>query len=631
MKNLLQWTGNIIKWMFQSLTFLRTLLLNLFLLFVIFAIFNFFFTYNNFNETIQEYKPPIKGALKLNISGYLFDDVVSHYAPDNIETSSNEKNKNFIEGNSVYEIVAKIRQAAVDPKITGMILDLQEFSGCNFSALDYIAKALKEFKTHNKKIYSIETNVSQNQYYLDSIADKIFLTPEGQIFLKGLHLQETFFKKLLDRVKIQSIVFRIGKYKSAVEPYLRNNMSPDSKKNKSQWLHDMWFYYLNNVAKNRHTSVDVIFPKYDVYLRDYRELQGDMAKFSKKHHLVDEILNEQQINKKFEKIFGFDKENQTYCNTSIYDYQIEDFESKKNKIAVISINGLLYGDGYTYDAIDTSSIATKIHDAGNNPDVKAIVIRLNSPGGEVDSSEIIRQEMIQAKKNGKPIVISMGDIAASGGYWIASAGDFIFANNHTITGSIGIFSILHNLQKSLNAIGIFQENLSTSEMLNFSPYSPLSPFLKNFMQLNLDLNYEQFIKIVAESRHKTEKYIDNISQGKIWNGKQAQSIGLIDKIGDFDDAINKAAEIAKIKDFEIIVSNQDAADAWQNLTTTLHKNVVYIIKKLLPPDVIMIFSKISNIIVNHYEDIHILSNIIFKDQDFTTYAMCTNCSKIQMN
>lgn len=544
---------NIFKWNLKLLSFLRKIFLNVILIALLIVFVKIWFQYkyfNNFNK--YSYK-----ALNINIQGFIVDNFKSDVVSSSyINYLTSFKNFNR-QGNSVFDIVEKIRAAEKDKYITGIVLDLTELQGGDFTLLEYIGKALQEFKSSGKKIYSIGNNYNQIQYYLSSFANEIYLHPYGSVNLEGFSNQEFFFQKLLKKLKVESEIFRQGKYKSSVEPFFRNNMSKESKLVKNQLINEKWNYYLNEIAKNRKTFPKIIFPDMKKMIQDLKLVNGNLSVFAKNHKLIDKILSQEQLKNELIKKFGLNQAKNDFNQISIYDYFINSHKQTetKNSIAVILLNGIITqaNEFTTNNNIINSNFAkNQIQHVIDNPNIKAIVLRINSPGGEVLASEIIREKLEEVKKIGKPVIISMGETAASGAYWIASAGNYIIANPMTLTGSIGIFGVFHNINNSLKYIGINVDQINTSPLFNNVLVGKISKELKKITELNITYEYQQFIKTIALSRKKSTLEIQKIAKGRVWNGIHAKIHGLIDNTGDFDDAIKKAAELSNIKNYNIL-------------------------------------------------------------------------------
>ncbi|UDG79579.1 signal peptide peptidase SppA [Candidatus Steffania adelgidicola] len=533
------------KWVWYSLTFIREFILNIFL--VVLIVFGIGICLH-----IHHSSPVVKGALLVDLTGTIVDKAAinnkfGHLGRELLGASSNHRQEN-----SLFDIVNTIRQAKKDSNITGIVLSLKNFSGADQTSLQYIGKALREFHDTGKPIYAVGDKYSQSQYFLASYANKIYLTPQGSVDLHGIATHHLYYKTLLHNLKINSHIFRVGTYKSAVEPFLRDNMSEDAREADSRWVDQLWQHYVETVSANRKISVERFFPSAQVMLEDLRSVQGNAAQFALKYKWVDKIISRPMIDAALIKAFGINKHNKAFNAISIYDYQPTTTSSPHGgKIAVILANGAIIDGSETPGLVGGDTTADQIHHARLDPTIKAIVFRINSPGGSVTASEIIRSELAAARSAGKPIVVSMGGMAASGGYWISTPANYIIASPSTLTGSIGIFGVINTLEESLDKIGVHTDGITTSPLADVSITKTLSPEFSQMMQLKVQHGYNHFLTLVAQSLHKTPEEIDKIGQGHVWIGTDAEKNGLINQLGDFDDAVNKAAELAKLKKYQL--------------------------------------------------------------------------------
>lgn len=538
---------NTFKYSIRILHTTRIIIINiLFIIFIIICIEIYLHSHHSPLLTNQN-------ALILDLSGTIIDKPVTYNKFQKFSQNIFNINKSYTQENSLFDIINILRQAKDDPKITGLILSLKNFSGANQTSLEYIGKVLNEFKNTGKSIYAISDYYNQPQYFLASYANKIYLTPRGSVELKGISTNKLYYKSLLNNLKINTHVFRVGQYKSAVEPFTRDNMSDYVRHEEQIWVNKLWQQYLQTISTNRNTTTQKIFPDINTILNHLTKMQGDTANYALQNKWVDEIASNSTIEDTMKTIFGNNSNNNSFNAISMYDYNLTTPTIQNdNQIAIICINGSIIDGEDISGSIGSDTIIHKIRNARFDPKIKAIILRINSPGGSVNASELIRSELITTRKNTKkPIIVSMGGIAASGGYWISTPANVIIASNSTITGSIGIFGITNTFEKSLDTIGVHNDGIYTSPIANISTTKALPEEYIQLMQLYVNNNYHYFIKTVAESRHKSIIEIDKIAQGHIWIGLDAVKNGLIDKIGDFDDAIKKAAELAHLSSYQL--------------------------------------------------------------------------------
>ncbi|QBH95791.1 signal peptide peptidase SppA [Limnobaculum zhutongyuii] len=547
MRALWQIFATIFKFSWRVINFIRQAVCNLIFFFVLLIGFALYIQVQD--STIQ----PEKGALLVNLSGTVVDSLSSDSKLRQLGQELIGSNKD-VQENSLFDIVKQIRQAKDDDKISGMVLSLGNFIGADQPSLRYIGKALKEFRDSGKPIYAIGDSYSQGQYYLASFANKIYLSPQGSVLLTGISTNNLYYKSLLDKLKVTTNIFRVGTYKSAVEPFIRDNMSPEARQSDSRWVNTLWSNYMTDVAANRNISIAELYPEPAQLIQQLKASDGDTAAFALKNKLVDEISSRSAVEKMLKETFGWDQQNKNYNFISIYNYQMTEPSLERAKlpeIAVVFANGAIVDGPEMPGMVGGDTTAKQLRAARLNDKIKTIVLRVNSPGGSVTASEMIRSEVQALKDAGKPVVVSMGGMAASGGYWISTPADYIISSPSTLTGSIGIFGVINTFENSLDAIGVHTDGVSTSPLADATMTKALPPQFSEMMQLTIENGYRTFINLVAKSRHKTPAEVDSIAQGRVWIGSDAKSNGLVDQLGDFDDAIKKAAELAKLKDYEI--------------------------------------------------------------------------------
>lgn len=492
-----------------------------------------------------------RGALLLDISGVIVDKPDSSQRFSKLSRQLLGASSDRLQENSLFDIVNTIRQAKDDRNITGIVMDLKNFAGGDQPSMQYIGKALKEFRDSGKPVYAVGENYSQGQYYLASFANKIWLSPQGVVDLHGFATNGLYYKSLLDKLNVSTHVFRVGTYKSAVEPFIRDDMSPAAREADSRWIGELWQNYLNTVAANRQIPAQQVFPGAQGLLEGLTKTGGDTAKYALENKLVDALASSAEIEKALTKEFGWSKTDKNYRAISYYDYALKTPADTGDSIGVVFANGAIMDGEETQGNVGGDTTAAQIRDARLDPKVKAIVLRVNSPGGSVTASEVIRAELAAARAAGKSVVVSMGGMAASGGYWISTPANYIVANPSTLTGSIGIFGVITTVENSLDSIGVHTDGVSTSPLADVSITRALPPEAQQMMQLSIENGYKRFITLVADARHSTPEQIDKIAQGHVWTGQDAKANGLVDSLGDFDDAVAKAAELAKVKQWHL--------------------------------------------------------------------------------
>ena len=581
MRTLWRIIAGIFKWTWRTVNFIREFILNLFLIFLILICVGIYFQINSANTPTEV----PRGALKVDLTGVVVDKPSVSNRLSKLGRQLLGASSDRLKENSLFDVVNAIRQAKDDKNISGMVLELRDFAGADQPSLQYIGKALREFRDSGKPIYATGDSYSQAQYYLASFANKVYLSSQGNVDLHGFATNSLYYKTLLDKLKVTSHVFRVGTYKSAVEPFLRDDMSPAARDADSRWVGELWDNYLNTIAANRQITAQQLFPGAQGVLDGLQKVGGDTAEYAKNNKLVDELASRAGVEQQLVKTFGLNKQDNHYNNISIYDYPLNDNQHQNGNIAVIMASGAIMDGEETPGQVGGDTTAMQIRDARLDPKIKAIILRVNSPGGSVSASEVIREELAAAREAGKPVVVSMGGMAASGGYWISTPANYIVASPSTLTGSIGIFGVINTVENSLDAIGVHTDGVATSPLADIATTKALPPEVQQLMQLTIENGYKNFLGLVAKSRNQTPEQIDRIAQGHVWTGSDAKSNGLVDALGDFDDAVAKAAELAKLKDYQLIWSQDEPTlfDALLNqVDVSVHASLPTMLKAWLP-------------------------------------------------
>ncbi len=541
---------SVIKSIWKIINLIREIFLNLVFLIIILLIFSGIALIKEVNK--QDVIPQ-SGTLIMDLEGVVVDNSLYSDEIYEIQDKIYGKRVNLSRENSLFDLVQKISQATSDPNIKNMVLKLDNFVGADMSSLQYIGKYLTKFKAANKPIYAIGSNFNQSQYYLASYANKIYLTPLGAVSVFGLSANNLYYKTLLDNLKINTHVFRVGTYKSAIEPFIRDNMSDEARSNTSRWLNLMWNNYLGDISEERKKAPTQLVPLPEDMLSELKAANGNMAQYALVNGLIDAIATNHE----------FELEINIKNRVSIYDYQLKENvkpTTNEPQIAVVFVNGTITNGENSSNVAGSQDIVAQLRNIRKNlnkNNIQAVILRVNSPGGSVDASEAIRNELEALRSYQIPVVVSMGGMAASGGYWISTASDYIVASPNTITGSIGIFGIVPTIENSLSHIGVYNDGVSTSPLANRSITQNLSNEMNQFIQMNIDHGYHTFISLVAKARNMTTEQVDNIAQGQVWLGSEGSKNGLVDKLGDFDDAIEMAATLANISDYQIDWQKQE--------------------------------------------------------------------------
>ncbi|HCG8611414.1 signal peptide peptidase SppA [Vibrio parahaemolyticus] len=546
MKKLFKFIGLIFKGIWKSITFIRLALANLIFLLMI-AVFYFAFTYTGEGRPVIEKE----SALVMNLSGPIVEQRRYVNPMDSVAGSllGNEMPKE----NVLFDIVDTIRYAKDDAKVSGLVLALRELPETNLTKLRYIAKALNEFKASGKPVYAVGDFYNQSQYYLASYADKVYMAPDGGVLIKGYSAYSMYYKTLLEKLDVSTHVFRVGTYKSAIEPFIRDDMSDAAKESATRWVTQLWSAFVDDVTTNRNINAKVLNPTMEELLTEMKSVDGDLAQLAVKMGLVDELATRQDIRTLFAKEFGSDGKD-SYNAISYYDYLATirpDYTLANHDIAVVVASGAIMDGQQPRGTVGGDTVASLLRQARNDEKVKAVVLRVDSPGGSAFASEVIRNEVEALKKAGKPVVVSMSSLAASGGYWISMSADKIVAQPTTLTGSIGIFSVITTFEKGFSKLGINTDGVGTSPFSGDGITTGLSEGASQAFQLGIEHGYKRFISLVGSNRDMTVEEVDKVAQGRVWTGQDALSFGLVDQMGDFDDAVELAAKLANVTDYGI--------------------------------------------------------------------------------
>ena len=451
------------------------------------------------------------------------------------------------EHNGLFDIINAIEYAKTDENIKGISI-LNNDSSLGIAQIKALHDALEDFKTSKKFVYSYADMYSQKNYYLNSVANTIYLNPIGELDFKGLGAEIMFYKDFQEKSGLKAEVIRHGKYKSAVEPFLENKMSDANKEQTSALLNSLWNSIVSDISKSRSIAVAQLNLIADGLLARTPEM-------AKKENLIDVIAYEDEYHNAIKKALKVDA-NDDYDKVSIEDYASNlattEVKSEKDKIAVIYAQGeIMNGEG-DVNVIAEGSMRRALQEARKDTDIKAIVLRVNSPGGNALTSELIWRELELTKKV-KPVVVSMGNYAASGGYYISCNANQIFAESSTITGSIGVFGLLPNFTEAATKLGLNVEQIKTHQNASeYSVFKPLDANYRAFAQEGVEKIYDVFITRVANGRKMTKTQVDAIGQGRVWSGQDALKIGLVDKIGGLDDALKAAAVLGKTKKYSTV-------------------------------------------------------------------------------
>jgi len=521
------------------------------------------------------------------------DQMITERTPDNslagIPVIGGDEDKTI----GFYDVIKALKKAKDDDNIEAVFIDVSAPQAGMATMLE-IRNAIIDFKKSKKPVIAYGEVYAQGAYYLASAASKVYLNPQGALEFKGFSSELTFFKGTLDKVGIEAQIIRVGNYKSAVEPFINTKMSDYNRQQVTAYVSGLYQTFLKGISESRNISVDTLFN----LANDYKIRQ---PKDALTYKMVDALKYKDEVLDELKSITGKDKES-TVNSVSINDYiktlPAETTSASKDKIAVVYANGDIVGGEGSDQQIGSERISRAIRKARLDDNVKAIVLRVNSGGGSALASDVIWREIILSKKV-KPVIASFGDVAASGGYYIGCAADSIFVQPNTITGSIGVFGIIPNMQNLLtNKIGLTFDGVKTGKYADIMSINrPLTPGERFIIQNDVNHVYDTFIGRVADGRKKTKAQVDSIGGGHVWIGTDAVRIGLADRLGSFTDAIKAAAKKAKVSDYRL-VEYPEKIDRLKNLLSSAKKDIMVSYTKKELGENYMIYKKMQEAIVN---------------------------------
>ncbi|MGA7537172.1 MAG: signal peptide peptidase SppA [Steroidobacteraceae bacterium] len=498
---------------------------------------------------------PDRAALVVQPQGRLVEQLSGDPVQRAIQNAQGQQRQEVL----LWNLVDAVRAAATDKRIRVLVLDLDEMQGAGQPELEELASAIRKFRASGKPVIAFGTAYDQDQYYLAAQAEQIYLDPTGYVMIEGFSRYPLYFKGLLQKVGVDVNVFRVGTFKSAVEIFTRSDMSSADKQQSLAYLNVLWSTYQKAVTAARKLPADAIESYVDSLPKTVSAANGNAAKVALQAGLVTALANRLQVNRYLIGIVGEDKSTGTFNGISAEDYarivhaQMKvDHGDGSARIGVIVASGDIDDGRQPPGTIGGDSLSELIHQARLDKNIKAVVLRVDSPGGSVAASEEIYQELEALRAAGKPLVVSMGDLAASGGYYISAPANQIWASPATLTGSIGIFAIIPTIDQTLSKIGVSVDGVGTTPLAGALTIDrPLGPQISQLLQSQVDRGYQEFLDRVAAGRRETPQQIDAIGQGRVWAGADARKIGLVDHLGTLEDAVRAAAHLAKVRRYQV--------------------------------------------------------------------------------
>ncbi|UOV00012.1 signal peptide peptidase SppA [Chryseobacterium daecheongense] len=519
-------------------SFFKSVLANIVAILILCAVFFFFFMMTLVFSSMGGEKAIVKknSILTINLKTHIIDSPTEE---QNDLFNIKKQNKSVL----IYEALEAINKAKTDDNIKGISIETDDLNA-GITQIDDLRNAIEDFKKSGKFVYAYGNAVSQSSYYLGSVADKYYLNPSGMIELKGLATEVTFFKEFAEKYGIGIEVIRHGKFKSAVEPFLRNDISPENKEQLSTLLNDIWKNTSTRIAASRKINTVQFRTVVD-------SLYGMIPELSLKYRLADQLIQKTEYDNMIKSQLNLkekDKLNKISLGKYISSYADEN--KSGDRVAVLYASGSI-NNGDEYNEIYSEKYIKYIKELEENDKVKAVVFRINSPGGSANASDGILFELQQLKKK-KPLIVSFGDYAASGGYYIAMAADKIYSEPNTLTGSIGVFGIIPYFKDIANKNGVRSDIVSTNANSQYySSLNGVTPYGVSLITKSVEGTYKRFVHFVTQNRKQSFEQIDDVGGGRVWSGTRAKEIGLVDELGTLNDAIKFAAQKAGLKSYQV--------------------------------------------------------------------------------
>ena len=554
------------------LTFTQQLVFNVFfLLFLLFAfIFLLAIAASPGVQPIQE-----DTALVLDLDGRL----VEQYSSAPVDRVINRATGQAQPEIQLRDLLRAIEAAREDDKIDRIVLLTDGFSTSGFAALRDLATALREFRASGKQVVAYGTDLEQRQYYLAAQADEVYMDPQGGVLLEGFGRYRMYYREgLQEKLGVDVHLFKVGEYKSAAEPYVLDAASPEAREADLYWMNDVWQRFVADIAQARELEVDALNAMINELPARVQAAQGNLGQLALDEKLVDGLRTGHEFEQMLVERGALDEENQTFRQIGLDGYLMHVDRphlglDQRPKVAVVVAQGeITYGE-QPPGTVGGESTAALLRAAREDESVKAVLLRVDSPGGGVFPSEQIRREVELVKAAGKPVVVSMANVAASGGYWISMNADSIYADESTITGSIGIFGLWMTVPRVLEKIGVSTDGVGTTPLAGaFDPTRPLDPNVGLLIQSVIDRGYAEFIGKVAAARDGTPEEIDVHARGRVWSGAQAKERGLVDELGGFQAALDAAAKLGKLGDDYVVSYIEKPLTPFEQFVVNLGKS-----------------------------------------------------------
>ncbi len=484
-------------------------------------------------------------ALVLNPQG----NVVEQYSGTPLDQVLQQATEDARHETRLRDLVEAVRRAKNDDEITRLVIDPSDLWSIGMASLLELEGAIADFKTSGKPVVTVADNLSQAQYFLAAMADEIWLNPEGMVWIDGFAAYRNYFREGLDKLEVEINLFRVGEYKSAAEPFVRNDMSDEAKEANLFWMGNLWQQYLEAISRQRGIPLVDLSASINDFADRLEAAGGDFARLAMELGLVDRLMSRPEAQQELAALGAMARGGDGFRQVDVDHYlmltDLRHRPGKGNKVAVVVAEGEILRGHQPPGSIGAETMAERLRTVGEDNQIKAVVLRINSPGGEAFAAEKIRREVQALREGGKTVVISMGDVAASGGYWVAMAGEEVWTSPASITGSIGVFGMIPTFAKPLADLGIHTDGVGTTPLAGkLRVDMPLDEDLQRIFQRSVEQTYSEFLQTVAQARDMSTEEIDQVARGRVWTGQQAKDRGLVDHSGTLQQAVDSAARIA---------------------------------------------------------------------------------------
>jgi protease-4 len=478
-----------------------------------------------------------------------YGDVVEQYSGTPLDFVLQQATETERPETRLRDLTEAVRRAADDGRIIRLVIDPTNLRRIGLASLFELEAAIAYFRESGKPVVALADNLGQQQYFLAAMADEIWLNPKGMVWIDGFSTYRQFYAEGLEKLEVEVNLFRAGKFKSAMEPFIRNDMSPEAKEANLFWIGSLWQQYLEAVSRQRGVPLENLSDSINHFADRLEAADGDFAKFALDLGLVDKLVSRPEANLELESLGAAGEGSEGFRQLDFEKYlaltERQSRPVKAQKVMIVVAEGEIVRGTQPQGTIGATTLSEKLRSIAEDKNIRAVVLRIDSPGGDAFASEKIRREIQALREMGKTVVVSMGDVAASGGYWIAMSADEVWASPSTITGSIGVYGILPTFSRPLEKLGIHTDGVGTTALAGKLRLDmPLDPDLRRIFQHATERTYDDFIELVAQSRQMTPQAVNEVAQGRVWSGGQAKDRGLVDQTGTLQQAVDAAARIA---------------------------------------------------------------------------------------